>query len=71
MDQRGTVGCLTVHLSARRTTDRARSPSLRFTKSATRKDTMKAVTTSSYLRLTAILAVAAPIAAVLGTGNWH
>ena len=32
---------------------------------------MKTATTSSYLRLTAILAVAAPFAALLGNGGWH
>ena len=40
-------------------------------KSATRKETtMKAIATS-YFKLVAILAVAAPLAAFLGGGTWH
>jgi hypothetical protein len=32
---------------------------------------VKPVRTSNYVRLVAILALAAPIAALLGNGNWH
>jgi hypothetical protein len=32
---------------------------------------MKAITTSSYVKLVAILAVAAPLAAFVGNGQYH
>jgi hypothetical protein len=32
---------------------------------------MKASATSSYVKLVAILAVAAPLAALVGNGGWH
>jgi hypothetical protein len=32
---------------------------------------MKTTTTSSYVKLFAILAVATPLAAFVGNGNWH
>jgi hypothetical protein len=31
---------------------------------------MKTITTSSYLRFVAILAIAAPLAALIGNGHW-
>jgi hypothetical protein len=40
-------------------------------KSATRKETTMKAMATRYVRLVAILAVAAPIAAFLGNGNWH
>jgi hypothetical protein len=32
---------------------------------------MKTTATTSYARLVAILAVAAPVAALVGNGSWH
>jgi hypothetical protein len=32
---------------------------------------MKTITTSSYFRLVAILAAAAPLAALVANGSWH
>ena len=32
---------------------------------------MKTIATSSYAKLVAILAVAAPLAALAATGSWH
>jgi hypothetical protein len=36
-----------------------------------RETTMKSIVTSSSVRLAAILAAAAPVAAFLGNGTWH
>ena len=32
---------------------------------------MKAAATKSYLKVLAVLAVAAPLAALIGNGGWH
>jgi hypothetical protein len=67
--QPGTVTGLTVALSRARTTGRPAAPRLLLMKFATdpKETTMKTALTCSYVRLVAVVAVAAPIAAMFGS----
>ena len=68
----GVLYCLFLAGCAAWTTAPLPSPSLSSIKSASRREpTMKTIATSSYAKLVAILAVAAPLAACVGTGGWH